>query len=556
MSPQPNPGVGSKNEYGGYQMKKALSLVLATTLSLSLCVSLAACGGTNNSTSSAAASSQASSSTSTVPEGIQTGTSVTMRVDKMTTTQLPYDDFGTELTNKQMYDTLFYAVNGDYSNIQGLLAQDCKVSDDGLTATMKIASGVKFSNGDVLDANAIVAAFDLAKVGKGASMYFQNVKSYKAVDANTLEMDFTGPYANFKNDFSQSFTSIFDAAVVTKLGATDPKAAVGSGPYTIESFTAGDNCVLKANSNYWFKDRMPHIETITLKIIPDENTALMALQNGEIQALSTTNVDIYNTAKTISSVKPVQVVADSFICWYNETNTLLSNAKVRQALTYLIDVDAINQGAFDGNGTPLAGELWTKQDNLASKAKDGYTYNEQKGLDLLKEAGVDPTTIKLKTLDWTGTTAVNTIVQAQLKKVGITLDFTSKSSPGDVMPDEMSGDWDILINSGAFSAADPISAFTNLIDPNPMIRVNYFNKADAAVEKKISDGVTSALQAKTIDDQFKDLKDVNQTLTDNYGYMFSILSPQWHLYDSTKIANYVVDGSVPQWLMYYAYVVK
>jgi peptide/nickel transport system substrate-binding protein len=540
-------------------MKKVLSLVLSATMLISMCTVLTACGGTSKGSSESTAASTATTSqtaTATVPEGIQTGTSVTMRVDKMTTTQLPYNDFGTELTNKQMYDTLFYAVNGDYTNIQGLLATDCTISDDGLTATMKIAEGVKFTNGDTLDANAIVAAFDIAKTGMSASMYFQNVASYRAVDANTLEMTFVGPYANFKNDFAQSFTSIFDAKVVQQLGDTDPKAAVGSGPYIVDSFTTGDSLVFKANTGYWFKDRMPHIETINLKIIPDENTALMALQSGEIQVLSTTNVAIYNTAKTVSNIKPVQVVADAFIMWYNENNSVLANPKVRQALTYLIDVDAINQGAFDGNGTPISGGPWTDKTDLAATPTDGYTYNEEKGLALLKEAGVDPSTITLKTLDWAGTTAVNTVVQAQLKKVGITLDFTSASSPGDIMPDEMAGNWDVIINSGAFSAADPISAFTNLISPKPMIKVAHFETADPAIDQKLTDGINTALTAKTIDDQFAALKSVDQTLTDNYAYAFSILSPQWHLYDSDKIANYVVDGSVPQWLMCYAYVIQ
>ena len=443
--------------------------------------------------------------------------------------------------------------NGDYSNVQGLLAKETKLSADGLTATITIQDGVKFTNGDVLDANAIAAAFEIAQKGI-AGMYFANVASFKAIDAKTLEMVFKGPYANFQIDFAQSFTSIFDAAVVAKLGDTDVNAAVGSGPYIVESYTPGDTMVLKANADYWNKDKMAHIETVNVKMIPDENTALMALQSGSIQQMATTSVPIYTTIKDDKTINTVKTVADSFIMWYNESNPVLANAKVREALAYLTDVDSLNKAAFDGTGTPIYGGPWTNEGPLAAPS-DKYKYNKEKGLALLAEAGVKPEDIKLKTLDWAGTTTLNTAVQAQLKAVGITLDFTTMEI-GAIMPMEMQGQWDILINSGAFSAANPMSAFSNLVGDKPFIKCTFFETAAPAAAAALSTNMTAALTAKDFTAQLAALKAVDQTLTDNSAYMFSIIKPQWNMYTNASIKNYVVDGSVPFWLIYYAYIAE
>jgi len=121
------------------------------------------------------------------------------------------------------------------------------------------------------------------------------------------------------------------------------------------------------------------------------------------------------------------------------------------------------------------------------------------------------------------------------------------------MPDMQKGNWDLMINSGAFSTADPINAYNILVGPNPMIKAVNFDTSAPDLMKTINDTMNAAVSAKTFDDQLAQLMNVNKLLTDNNAFMYSILEPQWHMYDNTKFAGYTVDGASPQPLFFYAY---
>ena len=380
--------------------KKVIAMLLAAMMVVGV---LAACGSTAPSTpaettlakgdpkaeattAAPAAEGETEAATEAGERAIKPGTVMNFRLPNDNDTMLPWASARSAGILIQVYDTLMMPYRGDWNDIRGMLAQDWTVSDDQLTYVFQITDQATFSNGDKLTAQSIVDSWDYSIQYQPA--YYANVASYEATGEYELTVKLDAPNPYLLANFATIHTGIANAKVVDELGATNDDAACGSGAYIITEITPGSVTRLKANENYWFKEEMPEIESLNYWVITDTNAAISAYESGEIDVMDTNDPVIFSTV--------VEMPGSSYISTYDHTRVLFfdpANCKafedinVRKALLYCVDLEQVNAAMANGLGT---NEYMMWRNTFGIKPSEEYSYDTEKGLQMLKDAGYEP----------------------------------------------------------------------------------------------------------------------------------------------------------------------
>lgn len=359
-------------------MKKFVSL----TLALALCASLlAGCG--SNDASAPAASTASTAGTDAAGSAAETGTNAA-EGDLDTSKFLVIQDDNPDTVDPQC-TTEYYTVamnifdrlvevkaNDDgTSEIVPSLAKSWTVSDDGLTYTFTLNEGVKFANGADLTSSDVLYTImrmltyekavndDIYDMIQGAQDVVDGkateLSGFKIIDDYNFAITLAQPYGAFLACLTTPGASIFDEETTEKAGdqfGIDPSVTIGTGPFTFYGWEFNSELVLTANKDYW--DGAPACEGLILKVIPDEATARMMFENGELDILDMDNNssqleyflnnDTYKD-QIVSGVR----VGVYYIC-LNEKFPELSDARVRKALQYSIDRQAILDSLYAGLG--------------------------------------------------------------------------------------------------------------------------------------------------------------------------------------------------------------
>ena len=174
-----------------------------------------------------------------------------------------------------------YHIYGD-GTIDYILAESMTPSEDGLTLTMKLKDGLKWSDGEPLTADDIVFTYDsINKISKNLYIGDDPITTEKqddrtvlfhlpSVSASAMEM--------LSDEISIIPKHIFEGKENADISLLDDKV-VGCGPYTFEEYKTGEYLKFKANPNY-VKGK-PYIDTLIYRIIEKSDTATLAMQSGE-----------------------------------------------------------------------------------------------------------------------------------------------------------------------------------------------------------------------------------------------------------------------------------
>jgi peptide/nickel transport system substrate-binding protein len=318
---------------------------------------------------------------------------------------------------ENVYDTL---VQPD-ENLQmaPALAESWETSDDQLTWTFKLREGVKFHNGDDFTAEDVVYSYDRIIDEKLANAYrFDAVKDVKAVDPTTVEIDLKQPTPNLLAKIG-SFKGM---AIVDKqnIESGDVKRdPVGTGPFMMDGYRSGDSITLKANKDYW--GGAPKVGSVKFTFVSEPTVALANLQSGQVQwtdNLPPQQVSSLQGDDTITiDTKP------SNDYWYfatNEKRKPFDDPRVRQALAYAIDRDAITEAAKFGLATPNQTAIPETSDWYYDYSP--YSHDPEKAKQLLSDAGVKNLTIDfMVTNEFPETVQAAQVMASQLDKVGVKL---------------------------------------------------------------------------------------------------------------------------------------
>lgn len=289
-----------------------------------------------------------------------------------------------------LYDTLVSSTADGY---EGCLAEDWTISEDGRIYTFNIRDEVYFSDGTLCDANAILANFNAIIENKDRHTWLEMMNlliGVSAPDADTFVIELSEPYYPMLTELSciRPFAMISPECMIDGSTKDGVNGYVGTGPYVLTDFVTDEYAVFERNENYW--GEAPAIQKITVKVIPDNQTRIMALESGEIDLIFGKNmIDADAISQYVDSDKFTVSLSDPTSTRHivlNTTNEILSDTAVRQALQHATNRQAISEGIFYGLEQP-ADTLYAPTIPYCDVDLEPYAYDAELAASMLEQAG-------------------------------------------------------------------------------------------------------------------------------------------------------------------------
>ncbi len=344
------------------------------------------------------------------------------------------DDNTALFTLANVYDGLL-RVTKDGAGVEPALATKWETSADGLTWTFTLRPGVKFSDGSPLTSNDVKVSLDLARGGQ-RTVWKDNYKAIKEIqtpDPMTVKIILTSPHAPLLSELAMFPAWVMKAELAT---ATDVKgyddsqawASKGTGGYYTESWKKGDPVILKRNPNYW--KGTPQVDEVRIEYVVDDNTRVLKLQGGEVDIVDFVPFSQIDALNAIPGVKASKfLIQQTTFVILNVTKPPLNDVKVRQALNYATDKEAIIKSVFFGQAQVMNAPI--PLGTYVDKNSPGYPFDLAKAKALMAESSVPSGFTLPMVVANNNQDRVNTaiILKDQWSKIGVNVDIQQLDPP-------------------------------------------------------------------------------------------------------------------------------
>lgn len=356
-----------------------------------------------------------------------------------------------------------------------------------------LKKGVKFHNGDELTSKDVVHTYERACTMPANSNYVANIETCEAVDDYTVRYVLKEPSAVF-----MEYLAEWSMAIESKKAYEDNGNAFincGTGPYEFVEWVPSDHLTVKKFDDCW--DTGAVTEKITMRVIPEGSSRVIALQNGEVDiALEPPMVDLSYISDD-ANCELVQLDAcklDYFS--FNSQKAPFDDYRVRHAMSMAVNKQEIIDVVLEGNGRPANNVVGY---GTMSYSEDLTTppYDVEAAKKEMAEAGYPNGFSFSVTLNGDTRERVAQVLQAQFSQLGIEMTINN---------------WDNAthrqhINSGEFDSS--VSAWSNWGDPDIILR-NLFHSsmvgvnnrtwlADPEIDKQMDTLVTLSDEAERIE---------------------------------------------------------
>lgn len=304
------------------------------------------------------------------------------------------------------------------------LASAWTISDDALTYTFNLVTGVTFHDGTTLDAAAI--KWNIERYMAEGSTYasaerLRVIATIEAPDAATLVVTLAAPNAPFLLVISAC--PIVSPTAVDALGEDFQLKSVGSGPFKVDSWTPGSAATFVRNEQYWEVapdgQPFPYIDTYIVDGVPDDSVRMLNLKSGEFQLNERLTPLDASTIATVADVEPIETTAaTAYLVAMNVTKAPFDNPVLRQAVQSALDraatIDNISFGTGYMSSFAFPNNSWFFIDDPAP------VFDTEAAKASLTEAGYpDGIDITMTIINRPVDNQISQIVKAQLDAVGI-----------------------------------------------------------------------------------------------------------------------------------------
>lgn len=306
------------------------------------------------------------------------------------------------------------------------LATSWSWSDDQKALTLKLRPGVKFQDGEPMDAEAVKFSLErhLTMQGSKRRSEISAVTSIDVVDPLTVRLNLKTPFAPLLAQLSDRAGMIVSPKAAKALGDKFATAPVCAGPFKFVERVAQDHITLDKFQDYW-NAKAVHLDRVEFRIFTDAAVRLANLKSGQLDFLERLAATDVPQVKSDPKLKLGSVTELGYLGITinvgngpKADNPLGKNPKVREAFDLAIDRDALVQVVFNGEFQP--GNQWVSPTNPNySKSAPMHKPDIAKAKQLLKEAGVPlPVVVNLMTPTDSDAQQVAQVVQAMTKEAG------------------------------------------------------------------------------------------------------------------------------------------
>lgn len=266
------------------------------------------------------------------------------------------------------------------------LAEKWEISSDKRTYTFHLRPNANFSDGSPVTSEDVAFSFDRCINGKDSPWSSQYPKlATETPDLKTIVFKLQSDYAPFLAAVSLHGACIVPKAYFNKVGVKAfGEKPMGSGPFQLVEWKKGDKLVFDRNPHFWDPER-PYVDRAVLSIIADDNVRMLKVQSGDIDVATFVPFNQIDRLKRAGGVA-VQVSPYDRIDWlqFNDKLPLFQDVKIRQAMNYAVNREAIIKAVLFGYGEPPTSFL--PKMFLTDLEQKPYPYDPAKARQLMAES--------------------------------------------------------------------------------------------------------------------------------------------------------------------------
>jgi peptide/nickel transport system substrate-binding protein len=306
------------------------------------------------------------------------------------------------------------------------LAKSWTVSPDRTTYTFDLVAGAKFTNGAPFTADDAVFSIDRVKSDWTISLKagMDVVKEAKAVSPTQLQVTLAQPSNSWLYKMTTRIGAMFSKTGVDAL-ATAP---VGTGPYKFGTWKRGDSITLTRNDEFFGKK--PFFKNVTFKYFKDPTALNNALLTGSINVIGT--VQAPESLAQFTGNDKYQVIEGTtngeVVLSFNNSKAPLNDLRVRQAVRYAIDHQALLDTCWAGRGK-LIGSMVPPTDPWYEDLTGMYPHDVAKAKALLADAGKTGVRLRLRLPTLPYAISCGQVVKSQLEQAGFKVDIDQLEFP-------------------------------------------------------------------------------------------------------------------------------
>jgi peptide/nickel transport system substrate-binding protein len=397
-------------------------------------------------------------------------TVITIALDQPPTNLDPR--IGVDASSERFFQIIFSSLvrKDEHLAIQPDLATSWD-NPDPKTYIFHLRRGIQFHDGRPLTSKDVVFTFQsildrsvqTPKLGT-----YDRIESVEAPDPYTAVFKLKEVFAPFVWNLAAGAIGIVPEGSGPDFG----RHPIGTGPFVFDHYIQDQEVVLKRNEDYF--DRKAEAAILKFKIIQEAVVAALELRKGSVDlALNVLTPDMDDTVKKDKSLSVLQAEGTNYqYIAFNLTDPVFRDLRVRQAIAYAIDKDAIINYLWRGEARPATGVLppenWAYEPNVKK-----YQHDAQRARQLLKESGHENLSFTYRTTNDDISRLMASAFQQQLREAGITMNIRSSES-ATFFADIVAGNFQMYSARWVGGTDDP--DFFNLIFHSRMVPMKGANR--------------------------------------------------------------------------------
>ncbi len=486
-------------------------------------------------------------------------------------------------------------VNRATEEVEPWLAESWTVSPDGLTYTLTLREGLRWSDGTPFTSDDVVFTFEAVYDPRNASVLASSLRvggaplAVTAPDARTVVVSYPSAFGAgirlLDNLTIAPRHLLGEAAAAGTLAqawtaATPPSEMAGMGPFMLVRYEPGQRLVFDRNPRYWRSDdsggALPYLDRLVLEIVPDQNAELLRLESGQIDMLQQhLRPDDLASARSLAQAGRLQLLElgvgldpDAFFFnlrpgkWAADPRgAWMPRDEFRHAISHAVDREGFANSVFLGAAVPVHGPITSGNRTWFSPNVPRYAYDPARARALLEGLGLTAgeggwlhdaagTRARFSVLTYRGVTQLERgmeILREDLRAVGVEMDVVPLEQNA-LVQRMLSGDFDAIYFNYTATDTDP-AMNTDFWLSSGSAHIWHIGQASPATEWEAEIDALMLRQMASLDpdERVRLFADVQRIFAEHLPVVYFV-APRLFIGASSRVSHYTAGPIRPQLL--------